>query len=180
MSHADAPETAPPNIEYRAELIGDRIVTTLSHGTFDVRGDVVDIRDEAGNVALTMPLTFRDNGLEFPLPHAVRGEDRVLELTAVRDALRARQVASPLENHKAMDEFETQLSLAVAIGGFLGTVVGALIGLTGGIAGLAAGAGIGTVIGTIIVGGPTLVIAGFNVINTLLAAPGTTRWHNKD
>ena len=46
------------------------------------------------------------------------------------------------------------------------------------IPGIVTGAGVGGVIGTIIAGGPTLVVAGIDLINTLNAAPGTTVWAN--
>lgn len=185
-THAE-PATAPvPDIGYEARLIGDRIVTTLTAGTFDVRGDAVAIKDQAGNVALTMPLAFRQDGLEYPMPHAVRDAGRVLELTVVKDAAQARPaatpVASPYENQQAMDAFLSQFGIATAVGGFIGTIIGALVGLTGVIGGptviasVVAGAGIGAIIGTIVAGGPTLIVAGIDLLSTLNAAPGTTKW----
>lgn len=185
-SHAEPSAAPTPNIGYRAELIGDRIVTTLTGGRFEVTGNSVDVTDEAGNVAGTLPLAFRQDGLEFPLPYAVRDAGRVLEITVVKDAAQARPVAtpvaSPYENQQAMNAFQSQFGIATAVGGFIGTVLGGLVGLVflitgpGVIASVLAGAAIGAIIGTIAVGGPTLVVAGIDLFNTLNAPPGTTKW----
>ncbi|MGQ4600306.1 ammonium transporter [Nocardia sp. R6R-6] len=185
-AHAE-PATPPvPNIGYEAHLIENRIVTTLTAGTFDVHGDAVGIKDEAGNVALTLPLTFRQDGLEYPMPYAVRDDGRVLELTVVKDAAQAHPVATPIaspsENQLAMQSFLSQFGIATAVGGFIGTVIGALVGLTGIVGGptvvasVITGAGVGAVIGTIVAGGPTLIVAGIDLLSTLNAAPGTTKW----
>lgn len=181
------PSAAPvPEIGYEAKLVGDKIVTTLTNGSFEISGATVNIRDTAGNTVVTLPLSLRQDGLEFTLPHEVRDAGRVLELTAVKDYTTARQaaapIASPRENLRAQDNFLSQFGLATAIGGFIGTVIGALVGLTGIIGGptvlasVIAGAGIGGVIGTIVVGGPALIIAGIDLISTLAAPPGTTKW----
>ncbi|MET9026942.1 ammonium transporter [Nocardia sp. NPDC004168] len=186
IAHAEPAAAPVPDIGYQAQLVGDKIVTTLTAGTFDVRGDAVDIKDTAGNVAVTLPLAFRQDGLEYPMPHLVRDAGRVLELTVVKDAVQAHPaatpVASPFENQRAMDAFLSQFGIATAVGGFIGTVIGALVGLTGliggpiGIGTVVAGAGIGGIIGTIVVGGPALIIAGIDLISTLAAQPGTTKW----
>ncbi|SUE30832.1 hypothetical membrane protein [Nocardia farcinica] len=182
------PAPAPvPDIGYEAKLVGDKIVTTLTGGTFQVNGATVDIRDAVGNAVVTLPLAFREAGLEYPLGHQVREDGRVLELTAVKDASKARPVpvtpvASLEENQRAMDAFAAQFGIATAIGGFIGTALGALVGLTGIIGGptviasVIAGASVGAIIGTLVVGGPALVVAGIDLINTLTAPPGTTKW----
>lgn len=187
---AHAVPAAAPDIGYRTELVGETVVTTLTHGTFEVAGETVDIVDESGATVLTLPLAVRAGGTEYPLPHAVREEGRVLELTAVKDPATARPaaepVASPQENLAAQDNLTSQLGLASAIGGLVGTAVGAVIGLlvtagTGvGIpAGIVTGAALGGVLGTLAVGGPTLIIAAVDLVNTFTAPPGTTRWADK-
>lgn len=103
-------------------------------------------------------------------------------------------VASPVEDARALEAFTSYLGTATAVGGFGGTVIGAIIGCAigsgalavtvigipaGCLAGGAAAAGIGAVVGTIVVGGPTLLISGADLINTLTSAPGTTRWADK-
>ncbi|MBF6159916.1 ammonium transporter [Nocardia cyriacigeorgica] len=189
-THAQPAAAPVPDIGYEAKLVGDRIITTLTGGTFEVAGNTVNVKDSAGNTAVSMPLAFRQDGLEFPMPHMVRDEGRVLELTAVKDYTRARPVpvtpvASLEENQRAQDAFLAQFGIATAVGGFIGLVIGAAAGLLLGCgasacvispATIVAGAGIGSIIGTLIVGGPTLIIAGIDLINTLAAPPGTTKW----
>ncbi|MBF6456399.1 ammonium transporter [Nocardia cyriacigeorgica] len=186
-THAQPAAAPVPDIGYEAKLVGDRIITTLTGGTFEVAGNTVSIKDSAGNTAFTMPTAFRQDGLEFPMPSTVRNEGRELELTVVKDYTKARPVpvtpvASLEENQRAQDAFLAQFGIATAVGGFIGTVIGALVGLTGIIGGptviasVVLGAAIGGVIGTIVVGGPALIVAGIDLINTLTAPPGTTKW----
>ncbi|MFI6997557.1 ammonium transporter [Nocardia sp. NPDC050175] len=186
-AYAQPAVASTPEIGYEAKLVGDTIITTLTGGSFEVVGNVVDVRDEAGNTVVSMPLAFRQDGLEFPLPHTVSDAGRVLELTVVKDVAQARPVtatpiASPFENQRAQDAFLSSFGIATAIGGFIGTAIGALVGLTGilggptVIASVLAGAAVGGIIGTIVAGGPTLIVAGIDLISTLTAAPGTTKW----
>ncbi|NEW38914.1 ammonium transporter [Nocardia cyriacigeorgica] len=186
-THAQPAAAPVPDIGYEAKLVGDRIITTLTGGTFEVAGNTLNIKDSAGNTAISMPLAFRQDGLEFPMPRTVRNEGRELELTVVKDYTQARPVpvtpvASLEENQRAQDAFLAQFGIATAIGGFIGTVIGAIVGLVGialgptVIASVLAGAALGGIIGTVVVGGPTLLIAGIDLINTLAAPPGSTKW----
>ncbi|WP_410874089.1 ammonium transporter [Nocardia sp. A7] len=180
-----------PNVEYRTELVGNTVITTLTHGTFVITGGAVDIRDEAGATLISLPLSVRDGALEYPLPHTVREDSRVLELTAVKDVAAARPnltpVASPAENYAAQANFASTFGLATAVGSFVGMAIGAVIGLVigaaaggvGAIPGLITGASVGGIIGTLVAGGPMLIIAGMDLINTWNAPPGTTQWATK-
>ncbi|WP_328389366.1 ammonium transporter [Nocardia sp. NBC_00416] len=180
-------EPVAPDIEYRAELIGNTVVTTLTNGTFDINGEAVEIKDKAGATVVSLPLAVVEGETEYPLPHAIRDDGRVLELTAIKDAAAARPavkpVASPQENYAAQSNFASQFGIATAIGGFIGTALGAAVGLITflggpgtGIPGIITAATVGGIIGTIVVGGPALVIAGVDLFNTLAAAPGTSKW----
>ncbi|ONM50421.1 hypothetical protein [Nocardia donostiensis] len=187
-TYAQPAAPAPmPDIGYEVKRVGDHIVSTLTNGVFEVTGDSVQIKNAEGRAMVTLPLVFRHEGSEYPIDHIVRDEGRVLELTPVKDESRARPapvtpVASPMENQMAMDAFLAQFGIASAIGGFVGLVIGGLVGglgLLGGPVGLASiplGATVGSIIGTIIAGGPTLIIAGIELINALNAPPGTTRF----
>ncbi|WP_446224308.1 ammonium transporter [Nocardia sp. IBHARD005] len=180
-----------PNVEYRTELVGNTVITTLTHGTFAITGGAVDIRDEAGATLISLPLSVRDGSFEYPLPHTVREDSRVLELTAVKDVAAARPnltpVASPAENYAAQANFASTFGLATAIGSFVGMAIGAVIGFVvglpaggvGAIPGLITGASVGGIIGSLVAGGPALIIAGIDLINTWNAPPGTTQWAAK-
>ncbi|MBL1077692.1 ammonium transporter [Nocardia sp. 2] len=175
-----------PDVSYESKLVGNTVVTKLTNGSFAVSGGAVSVNDNAGNTLVTLPLSLRDGDLEYALPYAVSGDGSTLEITAVRDASTARpavrEVASPAENLAAQENFASQFGIATAIGSLLGLGIGAVVGLLGfaggpaGIGTVIAGATLGGIIGTLVVGGPALVIAGFGLIGTLLAAPGTTQW----
>ncbi|WP_245716674.1 ammonium transporter [Nocardia mikamii] len=191
--HAD---TGAPTVRYETHLTGNTVETTLDGGFFrvDADGRTVDVTDTGGRTLVTLPLSFRQDGLEYPMPHQVRGDARVLDLTVVKDAAAARPVpvtpvASLRENQNAMNAFATQFGLATAIGSFVGTAAGAVIGGVIGaaaalptgpgiIAGFITGATVGAIIGTIVVGGPALIIAGVDLVSTLAAPAGTTKWND--
>lgn len=121
-------------------------------------------------------------------------------MTAVTDVAQAvprsalHNVATPTEEQQAYAQFSAKLGIAMAAGGLVGMTIGAAI--IGGILGsaykgpwpgwnsyhprgVATGAGAGAVIGTIAAGGPTLIAAGIELINTLGAPNCSTRYAPK-
>lgn len=195
-------EAAPENdeINWASRVEAGGVVTTVDAGLFrgSDDGESVVLEDAEGNEVLALPVTFNLNGVEFPYGVEYTDEGRTVKLIpnlaapiGLAPGALEQNAASPAENSAAAEEFQQQLSLATAVGGLGGTIVG---GIVGGIAGFAAcgggaltiacfatvpaGASIGGVIGTIVVGGPTLAIAGIDYLNTLNAAPGTTRFAN--
>ncbi|MGQ4618795.1 hypothetical protein [Nocardia sp. R7R-8] len=153
--------------------------------------DVVDVRDHDGHVVMTLPLDFRIAETVIPVHPELKKDSTVLELkptrpegSSITEPLVAKPIASMSENQRARDEFAGQFGLATAIGGFVGTAIGATIGClvtiaVGCVAGLLTGASLGGILGTIAVGGPTLVVAGVDLLTTLQAADGTTRFADK-
>ncbi|WP_037184616.1 hypothetical protein [Rhodococcoides fascians] len=188
--------TAGENIGFESNLEDRTIVTTIDAGVFKVADDgkTVDVLDSTDKVVVTLPLSFNLGGLNFPYEQNVDNDGKTLRLVPQLDltkasansrSIGATPVASPEENLKAQQTFSSQLGLATAIGGFTGTAIGFGIGaigfLAGGLPGLATVptfATIGGIIGTIVAGGPTLVVAGIDLINTLNAPPGTTKFAN--
>ncbi|MGA9871342.1 MAG: ammonium transporter [Rhodococcus sp. (in: high G+C Gram-positive bacteria)] len=197
-AYADPTPAAPAtgeDIGYESKLEDRTIVTTIDAGVFKVADDgkTVDVLDSADKVVVTLPLSFNLGGLNFPYEQNVDDDGKTLRLVPQLDltkasansrSIGATPVASPDENLKAQQTFASQLGIATAIGGFTGTAIGALaggLGFLGGPVGLASvplGATIGGIAGTIIAGGPTLVVAGIDLINTLTAPPGTTKFAN--
>ena len=190
----DAPATTE-NINYESNLEDRTIVTTIDAGAFKVADDgkTVDVLDSADKVVVTLPLTFNLAGLNFPYEQNVTDDGKTLRLVPQLDltkasansrSLGATPVASTEENLIAQQTFATQLGIATAVGGLTGTIIGVGVGLVLGLplAGVGAtitvpiAAGVGGIIGTIVAGGPTLVIAGIDLINTLQAPPGTTKF----
>ncbi|WP_036506632.1 MULTISPECIES: hypothetical protein [Nocardia] len=195
-AHAEpAAAPQPAAIKYSMKLVDKTVVTTLQGGTFRIAADGKSyaITDPHGATVVSLPTEVRVAGTEVPVKPVVKNDGTVLELTPQRTVtvdkpVTVQPIASPMENHRAMNEFETNFGVATAVGTFLGTAVGAIVGgVTGCILGLpllgvgcipaaVAGAGIGGILGTIAIGGPALAITGFDVIGTLSAAPGTTKW----
>ncbi|NMN98299.1 ammonium transporter [Antrihabitans stalactiti] len=188
-SHADP---AARDVNYELKLVDQTIVTTIDAGNFAISNDGAnaELIDDAGAVLLTMPLSFTLDHVAHPYAHEVKNDGKVLELTPILDPATLapsvlRPAASLLENQRAMTAFSTQLGIASQIGALTGLVVGAIVGClfglplfgVGCIPGIAAGAGLGAVIGTIAAGGPTLIGAGMDLLDTLNAPPGTTKWN---
>lgn len=153
--------------------------------------NVVDVKDSDGKVQLTLPLAFHLGPIDIPVKPELQQNDTVLALTpdkpaglSISQPLVAKPIASDVENQRAMGNFSSQFGLASSIGGFVGTALGAGIGCVatiaaGCVAGLATGAGIGGIIGTIVVGGPVLIASGVDLVSTLAAPNGTSKWSDK-
>ncbi|MFI1913624.1 hypothetical protein [Nocardia sp. NPDC020380] len=153
--------------------------------------NVVDVKDDDGHVLLTLPLEVHLGPIDIPVKPAVEQNGTVLRLTPDKPAgltftqpVTVQPIASQLENQRAQNDFTTQFSLATAVGTFIGTALGATIGCVatiaaGCVAGLVTGAGVGGIIGTVALGGPTLIASGFDLLNTLNAPAGTTKWADK-
>ena len=206
-SYADPGVPEANNINYETRIVDKTIVTNIDSGRFEVvaDGQALSLTDSAGNAVMQMPLSFAVDHVLHPYLTEVKNDGQTLELTPDMDPAKAvdlgslaTPVASLIENQRAQDAFATQFGLATAIGGFTGTIVGAIVGAIVGmgaaglsclaamaciIAGLpiiAAFSGVGAIIGTAVVGGPAVVIAGVDLIQTLVAPPGTTKWNYPD
>ncbi|MEV6770601.1 hypothetical protein AB0N05_18455 [Nocardia sp. NPDC051030] len=203
-SHADTAPAQPAGINYSTKLVdGKTVVSTLKNGTFelteqdgatpeDPKTTLVNVKDIAGATVITFPLSFDIAGVQVPVKPELKDDNKVLEVTPEKPAdgvqvvsqpVAVKPIASASENQRAMSNFSTQFGMATGIGSFVGMAVGAIIGcvvtiVAGCIPGLVAGAGIGGILGTVAVGGPTLVAAGIELMQTLQAADGTTKWAN--
>lgn len=197
VSGANPTAPADKGVDYKTTLEDKTVVTTLDGGFFEVASDgkSVAVKDKASDKTLvTLPLALNFGDKSVPLVNKVKDDGKRLEVTA--DVAKAsplkpllKPVASTTENQAAMSAFSTQLGIASAIGGLVGTTIGAVVGgivflpaaftialIPAWLTGIAAGAGVGGVIGTIVAGGPTLVVAGIDLVQTLTAPPGTTKF----
>ncbi len=208
-SHAD-PAPAPAaeeGINYSVKLVDKVVVATLRGGTFALtqkdgatpdapKVNVVDVKDDKGNVVISLPMEFDAAGTEIPVKPEVKKDGTVLEVTPQKPAnlrldapvapkaVSAQPIASANENQRAQNDFASKFGIGTAIGGFVGTAVGAIIGcvvtlVAGCVPGLVTGAGVGGILGTIAIGGPTLVAAGVELINVMQAEADTTQWSDK-
>lgn len=171
----------------------DGVVTAADGKTVDPADivNVVDVKDDQGGVLLTLPLEFHLAGVNVPVKPEVQKDNTVLVLTpdkpagvTVAQPLTVKPIASPNENTRALNDFSTQFGLATTIGTFIGTALGATIGCfvtlpAGCVPGLTMGAAVGGIIGSIAFGSPTLIAAGIDLLTTMQAADGTTKWADK-
>ncbi|WP_433600068.1 hypothetical protein ACQPXH_31620 [Nocardia sp. CA-135953] len=207
-AHAEPIAPADPDVSYSVKLVDKTVVATLKGGTFslseeagatadDPKTTVANVRDSKGATLVSFPLNVDVDGKLVPVKTDMKNDGTVLEVTPEKPAdlvvsdkpvvakpVVAKDIASPVENQRAQNEFASNFGIATAVGGFIGTAIGAVAGCiislpVGCLPGLVTGAGIGGILGTIAVGGPTLVAAGLDLLNTVQAPDGTTRWAEK-
>ncbi|MEC3952466.1 hypothetical protein VMT65_05415 [Nocardia sp. CDC153] len=150
---------------------------------------VAEIEDEGGATVVSMPLDYRIGDVRVPIRAVTKNDGSVLEITPTKPeglpiadpATALKPIASPTEDQKALNEFSSKLSVAGQVGALVGGIVGFIAGcvvsiaigcIPGGVAGVPAGG----IIGGLVAGGPTLVAAGIDLLNTWQAAPGTSKW----
>jgi len=195
------PAAANDPVGYEAHIDGRSVVTVLDAGGFRVTSDgaFVEIQNAAGAVLQTLPLSYRIGDREFSIAPLIDG--RTLTLTPETDPAKAKSmdVAEPFigptniaalgENLALFEKLAHGVDSAVTVGSIVGTLVGAVAGcaiggtplaLTGiGIpasvltclGGAATAAPVGGMIGTIVAGVPVLAYNGWQVYQTLHAAP---------
>lgn len=175
--------------------VADATATEIAGQATEQAPAQVNVKDDKGNTVLSFPLEYAITGQHIPVKAELKEDGKALAVTPERPAglpsdqpLNVKPVvkpiASPVENQRALTDFSTYFGLATAIGGFVGTAIGAVVGcalgllgiVVGCLVGLPTGAAIGGILGTIVVGGPTLVAAGVDLVNTLQAPAGTTKW----
>lgn len=205
-SYANPAPEAPETIDWTSNIEGTSVVTTIDAGAFKVSGDGknIELQDGLGNAVVSLPLAFQLNTLQFPMEQKISEDGKTVTLTPIFDlgkaksisgdataqpingvGLAIKDIASPEENLMAQSTFNSQLAVATASGGLIGTVIGAIaggLGFLGGPVGFASvplGATVGGIVGTIAVGGPTLIAAGIGLGQTLMAEPGTTIYAKK-
>ncbi|MBU3063050.1 hypothetical protein KO481_16140 [Nocardia sp. NEAU-G5] len=195
-----APEAAPEAVGFHTNLSNDTVVTTLEHGAFTLADDEqsVAIRDNAGRILDSLPLTFTLDGQRFPLLQQIVDEGHALRLTpdlTRLDRTAPQPVASPLENQLAMNDLINAVSLGTSIGSLIGTAIGAVAGVGVGLAlagasclvlslgcvvtvlpivSLAAAAG--GIAGLVLAGGPTAAAAALNYWSILRTEPSRSQY----
>lgn len=187
---ATAPASATTPVGYTVSSSGGTVSVSIRGGSIEKSNDSVSIKNSSGASVYTFPLAYRVDDREFPIKARTAGN--TITLTPVRAASASRpvdrasvkryraeidkQIRGPQTRQQRDDEaaarFGQQISLAFAIGGFVGTAIGAAIGCIVSLPlaclpGLTIGAGVGGVVGTIVAGGPTLAIAAQQYFKTI-------------
>ncbi|MFQ6325865.1 hypothetical protein ACLMAL_06970 [Nocardia sp. CWNU-33] len=194
------PNQPEPVASYHAAVVDQSVVTTLDHGTFALTGTggSVAVRNAAGGLLDTLPLTYSLDGRMLGLRHQISRDGRTLTITPDTtglDRTALRPVASPVENQLAMNDLINAVSISTSLGTLIGTALGAIAGIGVGIAisgaacvalslgcvvavlpimSLAAAAG--GITGLIIAGGPISTAAAFDYLTILNAPPGTSKY----
>ncbi|MVU81202.1 hypothetical protein GPX89_28655 [Nocardia sp. ET3-3] len=199
-AHAEPAGPAGPEIKYSLKVVDKAVVATLRGARFTLgeqdgttpgapKTTVAEIKDDSGATVVSMPLDYRIGDVRVPVEAVTKNDGTVLEITPTKpENVRipaqpgaVRSIASPTEDQKALNEFSGKLSVAGQVGALVGGIIGFAAGcvasiaigcLPGGVAGVPAGG----IIGGLVAGGPTLLVAGIDLLNTWQAAPGTSKW----
>ncbi|MEV6767087.1 hypothetical protein AB0N05_00485 [Nocardia sp. NPDC051030] len=199
-AHADPAAPADPGIKYSLKVIDQTVVASLRGAKFALseqdgttpeapKTTVATIKDDSGATIVSIPLDYRIGDAQIPVKAIAKNDDTVLEITPTKpDGVQIpnqpvvlKPIASPTEDQKALSEFSSKLSIASQVGALVGGIVGFVAGcvvsiaigcIPGGVAGVPAGG----IIGGLVAGGPTLIAVGIDLLNTLQAAPGTSKW----
>jgi hypothetical protein len=198
-----SPVSNPPKpakaIHYRSRLVGHTVVTTVDQGGFVVAKDrrYVSLRDTAGRTVVILPLTYRMDGRMHQTRTQVSPDGRTLRMTADSTAkpVVAKPIASAAENSEAASDFVNTIGVGTTAGSLLGLALGAAAGVVVGVIGagavcaaisvacvvaalpiLATVATVGGIVGTVALGGPALIYAAYNYVQTLLAPPFTSQY----
>ncbi|MEC3916392.1 hypothetical protein [Nocardia sp. CDC160] len=199
-AHAEPAPSSNPGIRYSLKVVDKSVVASVRGAKFVLNEQdemtpggakvwVAEIKDEGGATVVSMPLDYRVGDVRVPVTAVTKNDGSVLEITPTKpEGLRipdqtsaVKPIASPTEDQKALNEFSSKLSVAGQVGALVGGIVGFIAGcvvsiaigcIPGGVAGVPAGG----IIGGLVAGGPTLVAAGIDLLNTWQAAPGTSKW----
>src|SRR3546814_3237672 len=95
------------------------------------------LQNSQGATLVSLPLAFNLGDVQFPFDETVSEDGKTLTLKPNLDPASSKPkpvaaeftpVASPDEDQKAIEKFQSQLGLATHIGSLTGTIVGAVIG----------------------------------------------------
>ncbi|WP_306362436.1 hypothetical protein [Nocardia sp. CC227C] len=188
-----------PGIHWQTRIEGDAVVVETDHGSLANDNGQFQVRDDAGNVVVGLPLAFTIGDLEYPIDAAVDGLRATL--TPRTDAARPVAADSNPLRHDVVrqDAFDdavsaaaTQFGIITSIGTLIGTIVGGGAGcLLGALAGGAAlaiggvtiipgalmgcitGAGIGIPLGAaaglVLTGVPAAIVVGIGFVQRINA-----------
>lgn len=177
-----------------------QVVETLPT-TFTFNGMRYPVKQDVSTDKRTLKLTpivdrkeAKPVAAEALPPKIIKSTLALPTVDKTKPRLQLKPIASDQENALAQMNFMNQLGIATTVGSIVGTVIGAIVG---GVAGAAvalasciaffacfiiglpifiAFATAGGIGGTVLAGGGALVSAGWDYVQTLQAAPGTTHY----
>lgn len=184
--------------QYRAKIQDGSLLAEIDAGTFtvDAVAGTAALRDAAGAVLDTVPLSYAFDSQLYRIDAQVSADGRALRLTPQLPAGRtAAPIASPVENQLAMNDLINSVSFGLSAGALVGTIVGAVLGIGAGLAVSGAACvvvsigcvlavvpivtllgGVGGLAGMALGGAPGLVNGLWNYYSTINAAPGQSQY----
>lgn len=199
-----APEPTPgstvqtdilPGIHYTANVVDNSVVLKTDAGSLTTQGTQFQILDNQGNLVAGVPLTYRKDGLEWPIAARIDGNTATLtpstDPATAHPATMLKEVDAKtiggVDFNTALGTAATQFGLATAIGTLIGTVVGAVLGCVafavvgsafiaplffGGplglcLGGAAAGITLGAAAGMVLIGVPVGIAAAIQFYNSV-------------
>lgn len=195
LSVTSPAQAEPAPVNYRVSGDGTSLSVNLQHGTFQRDGNTLSIRDDRGAVVFQMPLSYRMESREFPISAQVT--DRSATLTPSRQIANSRSIdpqlvepvraaavqqgaAGPATRQErddaALARFNQELQAGMTISSIVGIVIGAVVGGIAGcvlsipigcLPGIPLGASLGSVAGVILGGGGTMIVAGYQYLQTI-------------
>ncbi|RMI28176.1 hypothetical protein [Nocardia stercoris] len=132
LAAATTADAQPADPAYHATLTGGAVVLTVDRATIAAGPDrTLQISDLSGARLAALPLGFLLDDQRGDLGYSLSDDARTVTLTPDLTSLRpatATEIASPLEEQRALDDLASGLTRNTLAGLVIGTVAGALVG----------------------------------------------------
>ncbi|QIS07755.1 hypothetical protein F5X71_28355 [Nocardia brasiliensis] len=133
-------ETEARQMRYTASAVEKSVVLTTDIGALRAADGHFEVRDPAGRLVVSMPLSYQNAGRVWPITAEIDG--RTARLTPSTDPASARPAPAEVRDiaidpqstdfNTAVMNFATVAGLGVALGTLIGTTIGAAIGCVAG------------------------------------------------
>lgn len=184
---------APAPVKYSAKVVGKTVEIDVTNGTFAVDGTNLTLKNTAGALVLSVPLSYGSKDRKFPIEAKTASTHATLipqtdvakstkidaatlsefkhQVVYCKNGIRGAQTKQERDD-QAFNRFISQMTASVSIGSLIGLAIGAGVGLFGlvippvGLVTIPLGATIGAIIGTIASGAP--IVAYWNQYNSTI------------
>lgn len=149
-AYADpAPAANAPAVGWNVTRDGDRVLVTTTDGTLNNEDNHLVVRDAAGTLVDSVPLSFAVDGTAHPITAQIDGRTAVLnaDLSPEKATPVVQDIALPVQDIAALPAQDIDLPAAVALVKDNVTLTGAVGGFMGGATGLTVGCLLGAAAG---------------------------------
>lgn len=195
LSGMNSASAAPRGVQATVQRNHNDVVVRVANGKVSVEDDALVIRNHAGTLLDSYPLSFiAPDKRTYPIDAAVKGNVATLtpstdaaRSTATDSVLLARTEVADRNGYKSKQErddaalarMNQELAAGGTISALVGTAIGAILGATLGFGCIAAGpailvcvplfAAVGGIIGTVVIGGPAAIASIIRYFDTINA-----------